>query len=348
MHAGVIEPGHFRFQCHGELVLHLEIALGYQHRGIERAILAAPPFRRDALMEVIAGDTSIGHATAYAQIIEAFSGTAPDEGTYAVRALALELERLANHTGDLGALAADVGFLPTSSYCGALRGDFLNMTAMLCGSRLGRTLIRPGGLRHGIDGALQDTLKQRLAKSAKGVKGAVELLFETPSVLARFERTGMLGEELCRTMGFVGPVARSCGISRDVRQDFAFGFYAKKGMAAVTSSKCDVYARAVVRWLEIQSSLAMIRDNDFTAPAQKTPIGPLKPGAMCVSLVEGWRGEICHLAFTDAHGALAFYKVIDPSQRNWTALALALRGQEISDFPLCNKSFNLSYCGNDL
>ena len=348
VHAGVIEPGHFRFQCHGEQVLHLEISLGYQHRGIDRAFLQVPSFRRDSYVEVIAGDTSIGHATAYAQIIEALAEVHPTEGSYAIRALALELERLANHTGDLGALAGDVGFLPTSAYCGALRGDFLNLTAMLCGSRLGRSLIRPGGVRHGVDNDLQVALQKRLTKIGSQVKGAIELLFETPSVLARFEHTGTLSRSLCRDFGFVGPVARSCGISSDVRQDFAFGYYAKKSMAAVTSSTCDVYGRAVVKWLEMQSSLAMIRDHDFIADRHQAKIGPLQPDACCVSLVEGWRGEICHLAFTDARGELSFYKIIDPSMHNWTALALALRGQEISDFPLCNKSFNLSYCGHDL
>ena len=199
-----------------------------------------------------------------------------------------------------------------------------------------------------MDAGLQSALKQRLATAAAKLTGAIELMFDVPSVLARFERTGALSPEICREMGFVGPVARSCGIAMDTRQDYAYGFYQKRAISAATSNKCDVYARAIVRWLEIRHSLALIKDNDFITQACPADKGPLMPGTCCLSLVEGWRGEICHLAFTDERGELDFYKIIDPSLRNWTALALAMRGQEISDFPLCNKSFNLSYCGHDL
>lgn len=145
VHAGIIEPGHFRFQCHGEQVFHLEISLGYQHRGVERAIVGGPAKRAIHYMETLAGDTTVGHASAYCQVVEALSGTRVPARAQALRAVGLELERLANHTGDLGALAGDVGYLPTASFCGRIRGDFLNMTALVCGNRFGRGLIRPGG-----------------------------------------------------------------------------------------------------------------------------------------------------------------------------------------------------------
>ena len=153
VHAGVIEPGHFRFQCHGEQVFHLEIALGFQHRGVEQAMVGGPTKRSIHYAETLAGDTTIAHATAYCQVLEALARCQKTARAQMLRGIALELERLANHVGDLGAMANDVGFLPTASYCGRIRGDLLNMTALLCGSRFGRGMIRPGGVGFDVDEA---------------------------------------------------------------------------------------------------------------------------------------------------------------------------------------------------
>jgi Ni,Fe-hydrogenase III large subunit/Ni,Fe-hydrogenase III component G len=377
VHAGVIEPGHFRFQCHGEQVYHLEISLGYQHRGLERALMGGmrvptgtsphaqtpavsqggqaakawhPNKRTIHYMETLAGDTSVGHATAYCQALEALANCRVPARGQAIRGIALELERLANHTGDLGALAADVGYLPTASFCGRLRGDFLNATALLCGSRLGRGLIRPGGVGFDLDNARIDRLQSILKDALRDLTESVNLLWDTPSVQARFENTGPISKAICEELGLVGPAARACGVSRDVRVDFPTGIYRFAQIPVSTADAGDVFARAYVRWLEIQRSIAFILDQLKALPDGpiKNKVGSPVPGLLVVSLTEGWRGEICHVAMTDSRGHFARYKVVDPSFHNWMGLALALRNQQISDFPLCNKSFNLSYCGHDL
>jgi Ni,Fe-hydrogenase III large subunit len=350
VHAGVIEPGHFRFQCHGETVYHLEIALGYQHRGVERAVLGGPDLRTIHYMETLAGDTTIGHASAYCRAYEALAGTTAPARGQALRAVALELERIANHVGDLGALAGDIGYLPTAAYCGRLRGDVLNLSAVLCGSRFGRGLVRPGGTAYDLSEAQAADLAARLGTAMRDITGAVNLLWRTPSVLARFEDTGRLPRTLALELGLVGPAARACGLERDVRTDFPFGLYTMTHIPISVWNTGDVFARAYVRWLEIQRSAAFLSDQLASLPGGPIASGVKapRPNQIVVSLIEGWRGEVCHVAVTDGGGKFIRYQVVDPSFHNWMGLAQAMRGGQISDFPLCNKSFNLSYCGHDL
>ncbi|HEY0590225.1 MAG TPA: NADH-quinone oxidoreductase subunit C [Thermoanaerobaculia bacterium] len=351
VHAGVIEPGHFRFQCHGETVFHLEIALGYQHRGIERALVGGPDKKSVFYMETAAGDTTIGHALAYAHAIEALAGVKAPARAQSLRGIALELERLANHTGDLGALSGDVAFLPTASFCGRIRGDFLNITAELCGSRFGRGLVRPGGVGFDVSNTHASLLLQRLKTATRFAGDAVALLWSTPTVIERFEGTGAVDPDTAEEIGMVGVAARGCGRSIDVRHDFPFGIYRFAHIPVMTAHHGDVNSRALVRWLELQRSSEFVAAQLCALPVTPiaTPLpGSLAPDSIVASLTEGWRGEICHVAITDADGRFARYKITDPSFHNWFGLALALREGEISDFPLCNKSFNLSYCGHDL
>ncbi len=350
VHAGIIEPGHFRFQCHGERVFHLEIELGYQHRGIERALIGGPDRRTPHFMETLAGDTTIGHSLAYAAVIEALSGVRPPEAALRIRSIALELERLANHTGDLGALAGDIGYQPTSSYCGRLRGDFLNATAMLCGNRFGRNLVYPGGVRKAWDTETLLRLGKHIERTFRDTDQAVSLLWKTASVMARFEETGIVSRQDAVALGLVGPAARASGVRRDVRADFPDPACLDLGIVPALAQKGDVDARARVRFQELRSSFLGITKalGEFGEGRLKADPAPLEGNRVAVSLVEGWRGEICHVALTDGEGRFSRYKVVDPSFHNWAGLALAMRDQEISDFPLCNKSFNLSYCGHDL
>lgn len=350
VHAGVIEPGHFRFQCHGEIVLHLEISLGYQHRGVEASFAALSPMRRILMAESISGDSTAGHAGAYCGAIEGLSNCAVPPRAEYIRCIAQELERLACHIGDLGAMAGDVGFLPTSSFCGRIRGDVLNLTASICGNRFSRGFFRPGGTAWDLDDLMIGDLLKKAERVRNDSADAIGLLWETPTVMSRFENTGIISFDDGASIGLVGPAARACGLSRDVRNSFPYWAYVYRPIPVVVEERGDVLSRAKVRWGEIQRSFEYVEKNLQAIPDSEisSMTGPLNPSSMVVSMTEGWRGEIVHIALTDEKGDLSRYKIVDPSFHNWFGLSLAMRNRGISDFPLCNKSFNLSYCGFDL
>lgn len=351
VHAGVIEPGHFRFNCIGERVLNLEIQLGYQHRGAENLLLKADKKRLPFIAENIAGDTSVGHSLCHAQAMEALSGTRCDEGSGIIRTIGLELERIANHVGDLGALSGDVAFLPPANYCGRMRGDFLNMSLLLCGNRFGKGLVRPGGVRFPMNDDNRRDLTARLSELKPQVQHVFALLFNTPSVRARFEGCGVVSRSDAEKLGLVGPAGRACGIPFDVRRCFPTEQYGGLEIPENSEPTGDVWARARVRADEVMQSLEII-ESLLSSPVETGVINgadvPLAPDSFVVTINEAWRGELSHCILTDASGDILRYKVKDPSFHNWNGLSMSLRNTGISDFPLNNKSYNLSYCGFDL
>lgn len=350
VHAGVIEPGAFRFMCLGERVHHLEIQLGYQHRGVEALLLKGDPRAKAQLVETIAGDTSIAHGWAYAAAIEALSGLDADPALELGRAIGLELERVAMHLAGLSGLAGDIGLLQGATTWGRLRTTAINTSMRLCGSRFGRSWIRPGESRARADAALMETVRSNLALLARDTATMNELFLASATVRHRFQGAGALTLAQALDIGLVGLPARACGVELDQRA-LGLGAYGEHPMERSTAATGDCWARAMVRIEEIDRSLAWltrVMESRSTLDAVKRPVGELAPGQLVVSLCEGWRGEVVHCLETDATGRLTHYKVQDPSLRNWFGLALALRENDISDFPICNKSFDLSYCGHDL
>ena len=352
IHAGIIEPGHFRFSCHGEQIHNLEIELGFQHRGIENLFLknkSKPEFLLK-LSESIAGDTVIGHAGTFARAIESLGNIDVSRRAIVIRTIALEMERIAIHLGDLSALAGDVAYLTGNAAFGAMRTKIINSTMSICGSRLGHALIAIGGVNYDINIELGENIFQTLTLLEKDVELAAEVLFSSASVLARFEKTGVVSLETAKQVGLVGPAARACGAALDVRNDHPYDGFALFPVHKFTLKSGDVFARAYIRYVEIIQSIKIIKElleSTMEGELKKTT-SKLLPNKFVVSMSEGWRGEIVHASITDKAGQLKKYKIKDPSFNNWIAVALSVRNNGISDFPLCNKSFNLSYSGFDL
>ena len=348
IHAGVIEPGSFRFMCFGEHVLHLEIHLGYQHRGVEARLLERDPRRLTPWAETIAGDTSIAHAWAYCSAIERLADVESDPEIELTRAVALELERIAMHLAGLSGLAADVGFLPGASTYGRLRTTAINTSMRLCGNRFGRGALRPGGSGIAMDVTLATLVRSNLELLREDIAIMNDCFLGARTVHHRLSGVGIVSPETARQLGLVGMAARSSDVAIDARTR---GVYERFPIRPCVEPSGDCWGRARLRIAEIDASLAWL-ETLMSAPrvwaASRRALPELAPGQLAISVVEGWRGEVVHCLETDERGALLHYKAQDPSLRNWMGLALAVRGNDISDFPICNKSFDLSYCGNDL
>ena len=355
IHAGVIEPGHFRFICNGENVLHLEIQLGWQHRGIEQLFLDKKQnLQRNILAENIAGDTVIGHTATFAQTMEALAGKQVTEQTHIERALAMELERIAIHTGDIAALCIDAAYHLGANVFGILRTAIINFTQSWCGNRLRKSLVRVGGTNFPFTETLKKELLEMLLKYEKQFDEMAHVTYRLPSIQNRFDFVGKITPQQARLIGAVGPSARMTNVERDIRVSHPNPALINFPFEMIVVDKGDVYSRFLLKKKEIKAAIAWIRNlmNNYQFDASNTEKPnyhlPLKPDKFAISVNEAWRGEVCHCAVTDEDGGLRHYKIKDPSLHNWKALELSLRNTEISDFPINNKSYNLSYCGHDL
>lgn len=351
IHAGIIEPGHFRFSCMGEIIVNLEIRLGYVHRGVERRLTEVPWSKACFVAEAAASDSAAANALAHAIAIESILGLNCSARANALRTLSLEIERIAMHIADLGGMAADIGFLAIGSSMSRLRGDALRLGELLTGSRFQRSFIIPGGVRR----EPSEREFMEILESCKKLRGELipvtEMFLTNQVACDRMQKTGRLSPKLAADFGLVGVGARASGIEYDARQHFEHGLYPSLKPQPAVHSSGDAYGRAKVRVDEIGTSMNVLEEILENLPAgeilSSTPT-QLAPNQVGLGVVEAHRGELIHLILTGDHGEIVRYAIKDASVNNWTALAIAVRNNLVSDFPLCNKSFSLSYSGHDL
>ena len=351
IHASIIEPGHFRFSCLGEVIANLEIRLGYQHRGIE-ARLAGMPWRQARhVVESCSSDSTVAYALAHATAIENLLSLVVTGRAAGVRTLALEIERVANHLGDLGALASDVGFALGAAIFGRLRGAALGLGQSLSGTRFQKGFVCPGGLAWDVDRDKVGELTQGLAALKPQMEEACKLVFENPGFEERLEGVGVLNPSLASEFGLVGPAARASGGGYDARKHFEHALYPAQPVDIAGPLVGDALSRALARRQELSASWKVME-----AVLADMPTGPalvpvpelLPPSQVGIGIVEAWRGELIHWVTTGPAGEISRYSIRDPSFQNWTGVSIAVRKNLVMDFPLINKSFNLSYSGNDL
>lgn len=344
VHAGIIEPGHFRFLCNSERINHLEIQLGYQHRGVEIMLKNSPSIH---LAESICGDSTIAYALTFAHAIENLSSIKVAKRAEIIRQIALEMERIAIHIGDLGGIAEDIAYKMGSAVFGVTRTLVINTMLEICGNRFGKGLINIGGVNFDIDNEMIEKILSVLNKVQKRVDKMMKAMNNNASVLSRLEKTAIVSTKHAREIAMVGMAARACNVKIDARK-----FYDEKFEILIAGGG-DVHSRFYTRYVEIKQSkkiiesllkkLETVEEINFKKQSIK-----LAPNSFVTSITEAWRGELAHTVITDKNGNIETYKIKDPSFNNWLGLAIANRNGQISNFPVCNKSFDLSYCGFDL
>ena len=348
VHAGIIEPGQFRFSVVGETIIDLSIRLSYTHKGTEKLFEGLLPLQGVELAERISGDTTIGHSLAYCEALENLAAIRVPERAGYLRVILLEMERLYNHIADFGAIANDTGFAVAHAHCFRIREKLLRLNKRLTGSRLLRGGLIPGGVGHDLPADLD--LAAELERVLADFNEVVEISLNNTMLLDRLEGTGRLTRKTAADHGVLGIVARASGIDLDARRDHPFAAYAELSFTVPVFKEGDVQARTLARVEEVRQSVSLIQQALLRLPAGslQIPLGPLPAFEASWGLVEAWRGAILTWVMADPAGKLYRVKIKDPSFMNWPALEFAVLKNIVPDFPLCNKSFNQSYSGHDL
>ena len=350
VHAGIIEPGHFRFGVAGEPVLYLQLRLFYVHKGTEKRFERLPWRHGLFLAESISGDTAVGHALAYAHAIERLFGTLVPPRAQYLRVVLLELERLYNHVADIGAIATDVAFTVPASRAQILREGLVTIQERLFGARLLRGTVALGGVKCDLTVGRRRELRSHLERLEGEFDDLITLLIDSGTFTDRVDDTGVLGHQVARDLGIVGMAARASGLDIDLRRDHPHDAYAALRFQVPVEEGGDVRARLMVRAREVEQSLVILRqalEELPEGPVQERLPDRLPPSSSALGWAEAWRGECLHWIQTDAGGQITRTKITDPSFKNWPGLAQAVPGNILPDFPVINKSFNLSYSGND-
>ncbi len=349
VHAGIIEPGHFLFSVAGEPVLYLQLRLFYVHKGTEKLFEHLPIAHGVRLAESISGDSSFAHATAFCHAVERAAGVdAPPRGRV-LRSVCLELERLHNHIADIGAICTDVAFVTANMHALRLKEKILRVNEHLTGNRLLRGQACLGGVRFDWDASQLKVLAGLVAELRPEFAALVQLVERSSSTLDRLQTTGILKPGVARDLGVVGIAGRASGFDHDLRRDFPHAAYDQVKVKVPVYQAGDVRHRLRVRVDEVRESLSLIEQ--FIAKLPGGPVhaavGEVPADRAALGYVEGWRGEIFHWIRTAPDNRLARCKIKDPSLQNWPALSEAILGNIVPDFPVVNKSFNLSYSGTD-
>jgi Ni,Fe-hydrogenase III large subunit len=350
VHAGIIEPGHFRFSVVGEKVLRLEERLGYVHKGIEQLFTRTRLLDGHRLAARVSGDSAVAYSWAYCQALEGLAATVVPERAVWLRALGLEAERIANHLGDLGALGNDAGFAFGLTQLSRLKELWLRATEAALGSRYLFDFIVPGGVAVDAEAERIAELAQHARRIAAEAQVVRDIFDEHAGVRDRFVSTGVVTPELAVQLGLVGLAARASGQSRDLRVDLPCAPYDVLAVHKAMRADGDVAARVAVRFDELAESVRLVAAIATQLPSGTTrvEVGVAAAGATAVGAVEGWRGPVLVALTAGEDGSVARCHPHDPSWQNWPALEYAIIGNIVPDFPLINKSFNLSYSGHDL